>query len=540
MPSYTAVVSAHNASVGKSVMRVTAVDLDEGANGALTYSLVGQRSPYVFGIDASSGVISFLRKPMDSVYDFYVRANDNGYLKLKSYTPVRVYIQNLLFKFEFLYYSFSFSETVQGPVGFKFKVIDDQGNPATSNVDFSIETGNNVRTNKDGTFTISSQGQLQVSQSLNYEAVQSYDLTIRANRSTFYTYAIVHIDVLDANDNKPEFESDPYVVNVPENAVVGRNIVQVRAHDKDSKENGLVSYQLSSESRSLSNVFAVDSKTGWLSVNSSLDREAVPSYTVKIDAKDHGRDISLNSTTTVNIIVDDINDSPPVFSKQVYKVSIREDLPVYSTVLFLNTTDKDTNSNVIYYIVQGDHQNKFDIDQASGKIYLSAKLDREMFPRYLLNITAFDGAFTASALVKIEIADVNDNKPVCQQSSLRLAVYEDIVVGSHIVTINASDTDNNSTIIFQTHGHSNMFNIDKSKGKKEGLICMTWLMYTAYLPTYPTCLPAYLPAYLPTTPPFNPTTHARNKCSLHKVSIKTIKGSTHYLGDKIEFNLSPR
>jgi hypothetical protein len=467
MPSYIAVVSPTNTSVGQSVIKVTAVDPDDGDNGALTYSLVGQRSPYVFGIDASSGVISFLRKPMESLYDFYIRANDNGYLKLKSYTPVRVYIQKLLFKFKYPYYSYQFSETFQGIVPARLSVIDEQGVPVTTNVDYSIEIGNHVRTNKDGTFSINSAGQLQVSKSLDYETVQSYDLTIKANRSTFSIYTIVHIDVLDANDNKPEFESDLYIVNVPENAAKGRNLVQVRAHDKDSKENALVSYQLSSQSQSLSHLFTVDSKTGWLSVNGTLDRETVASYHVKIDARDHGRDISLNSTTTVKIIVDDVNDSPPTFSQQIYQVSIREDQPVYSTVLNFDTVDKDSRSDVVYYIVQGDLQSKFDIDQASKKIYLRQKLDREMFPRYLLNVTAFDGAFSSSCLVEVEITDVNDNKPICQQSSLRLAVYEDLRVGSPIVTINASDidSDNNSRIVFQTHGHFDIFTINSDKGK---------------------------------------------------------------------------
>lgn len=466
MPSYTAVVSQSNTSVGESVIRVTAVDPDDGDNGALTYSLVGQRSPYVFGIDPSSGVISFVRRPMESIYDFYVRVNDNGYLKLKSYTPVRVYIQNLLFRFKDPLYSFTLSETFQGTVPAKFAVIADKEIPVKSNVDYCIEIGNNVRTNKNGTFTVTSTGQLQVSQNLDYETVQSYDLTIRANRSTFSAYAVVHIDVLDANDNKPEFESQLYVVHVPENAAKGRNIVQVRAHDKDSKENALVSYRFSPESQSLSHIFSIGLKTGWLSVNGSLDRENVPSYVVKIEARDHG-DNFLSSTTNVRIVVDDINDTPPVFSQQIYTVSISEDLPVNSTILTLKTTDQDSNADVIYYIVQGDLHNKFDIDHDSGKIYLSAMLDREMFPRYLLNITAFDGAFIASCIVKIEIMDVNDNKPICP-ASLSLAVYEDLKVGSPMITVNATDidADNNSKIIFHTHSHSDIFSIQEDEGKK--------------------------------------------------------------------------
>ena len=82
---------------------------------------------------------------MESVYNFYVRANDNGYLKLRSYTPVRVYIENLIFKFKYPQYSFTFSESAQGTVPATFTLIDDGGNPVSSNIDYSVEVGNDIR-----------------------------------------------------------------------------------------------------------------------------------------------------------------------------------------------------------------------------------------------------------------------------------------------------------------------------------------------------------------------------------------------------------
>lgn len=148
------------------------------------------------------------------------------------------------------------------------------------------------------------------------------------------------------------------------------------------------------------------------------------------------------------------------------QVSVREDLPVYSTVLILNTTDSDISPEIAYYIVSGNVQNVFGVHQSSGKLFLASKLDRETYQSYRLNITAFDGVYTASAFVDVEVTDVNDNRPVCEQSFLRINVFEDEQVGSKLVTINASDVDDDSNngIMFWGHSYFDVFTIEKNNG----------------------------------------------------------------------------
>jgi len=55
----------------------------------------------------------------------------------------------------------------------------------------------------------------------------------------------VDIAVVDANDNRPEFEQSVYDVKVPENTAVGSVLVQVRAKDRDAGLNGRVRYKFS-------------------------------------------------------------------------------------------------------------------------------------------------------------------------------------------------------------------------------------------------------------------------------------------------------
>lgn len=54
---------------------------------------------------------------------------------------------------------------------------------------------------------------------------------------------------------------------------------------------------------------------------------------------------------------------------------------------------------------------------AEWKLYVKRPLDREDQDLFLLNITASDGLFMATAVVEVTVMDTNDNIPVCVQVS---------------------------------------------------------------------------------------------------------------------------
>ena len=69
-----------------------------------------------------------------------------------------------------------------------------------------------------------------------------------------------------------------------------------------------------------------------LIVNANLDRERISMYTLQIVAIDGGSP-PRTGTLTLRVHVQDLNDSPPVFSKQRYFTTTSEDVPVGGSIL---------------------------------------------------------------------------------------------------------------------------------------------------------------------------------------------------------------
>lgn len=53
----------------------------------------------------------------------------------------------------------------------------------------------------------------------------------------------------------------------------------------------------------------------------------------------------LTGSGTVHVIVQDVNDHSPEFERQIYSVTVAENLPVGSSVLQAHAVDKDTGLN---------------------------------------------------------------------------------------------------------------------------------------------------------------------------------------------------
>lgn len=74
--------------------------------------------------------------------------------------------------------------------------------------------------------------------------------------------ARVEVEVIDLNDNLPEFEADLYNISIVENLPNGFSVLQIVASDQDQGDNGEFSYQLEDRTKA----FTMDSRTGWITV----------------------------------------------------------------------------------------------------------------------------------------------------------------------------------------------------------------------------------------------------------------------------------
>ncbi|KAF7662652.1 hypothetical protein LDENG_00230690 [Lucifuga dentata] len=473
---------------GTSVIKIAASDMDEGSNADIEYSIEAdvENVEENFEIHPTSGVIVTKESLIgleNELYAFFVRAKDTG--NPSKHSVVQVYIRIVapetpIPKFSEPQYRYTIAEDL--PIGTELDVIQAESEQP---VFYSLVRGNTPESNEDEVFVVERDtGALKLQKSLDHETTKWYQLTLLAQTKhedyDIVASVYVNIQVKDLNDNKPVFESDPYEAVIVENLPSGTMVIQVKATDQDSGTNGHVAYSLDPKqtSQDISELFAVNSETGWVTTLKELDREKMSKYTVGILATDLGDQVQHVSGTKVEVTVADVNDNPPRFTAEIYKGTVSEDDPPPSGVIaILSTTDDDSEDikkQVNYFITGGDPLGQFAIEhiQNEWKVSVRKPLDREKKDSYLLNITASDGIFTAKAVVEVKVLDANDNSPVCEKSLYAESVPEDSPAGRLILQVSATDADirSNAQISYELQGAgSELFTIDSDTGELKTL-----------------------------------------------------------------------
>ncbi|VDO48457.1 unnamed protein product [Brugia timori] len=115
--------------------------------------------------------------------------------------------------------------------------------------------------------------------------------------------ALLEINLLDVNDNAPVFEQKLCNTTIMENITIPSNILQIKASDSDSGQNGKVHYSIVASSV---NGFSIDYESGWIKLHQKLDSRFNPA-TLLVRAKDSGQPAQ-SSTINCAINIVDIND----------------------------------------------------------------------------------------------------------------------------------------------------------------------------------------------------------------------------------------
>uniref|UniRef100_UPI0037E70F38 uncharacterized protein n=1 Tax=Semicossyphus pulcher TaxID=241346 RepID=UPI0037E70F38 len=262
---------------------------------------------------------------------------------------------------------------------------------------------------------------------------------------------VIHVTVLDANDNVPVFSQTVYKASLPENSPVDTVVLTVSATDADEGINGEVIYGFDDVSDE-NQVFSLNSKTGEVKVAGSIDYEKESSYEMQISAKDG---LGLASYATLIIEITDVNDNAPVIYLKSLTNPIPENVSPGTEVGIINVQDRDSETN---------RQVRCSIQQnvpfklvPSIKNYYSlvstGQLDRELVSDYNITITATDEGsppLSSSKTVQLSVADINDNPPVFEEQSYSAYVSENNKPGSTLCSVTARDPDwrQNGTVIY--------------------------------------------------------------------------------------------
>ncbi|XP_058590041.1 protocadherin beta-10 [Neofelis nebulosa] len=236
--------------------------------------------------------------------------------------------------------------------------------------------------------------------------------------------------VRDINDHSPMFRDKETVLKILENTAEGTAFRLERAEDSDGGLNGIQSYIINPNP--FFHIKISDSDEGMiypeLVLDKALDREKQHELSLTLTALDGGSP-PRSGTTTIRIVILDINDNAPQFSQTMYETQAPENSPVGSLIAKVSAGDIDSgiNADISYsfFDASEDIRETFQINPFSGEIVLIVLLDYELVKSYKINIQAMDGGgLAATCTVLVEVLDINDNPPELIMSSLSNHVAE--------------------------------------------------------------------------------------------------------------------
>ncbi|XP_006731575.1 protocadherin gamma-B3, partial [Leptonychotes weddellii] len=271
-----------------------------------------------------------------------------------------------------------------------------------------------------------------------------------------------HISVViqDVNDNPPTFSQNITELEISELALTGATFSLESAQDSDVGVNSLQQYYLNPNPHfSLIQKENPDgSRYPELVVKTPLDREEQSYHHLVLTAVDGG-DPSRSCTTQIRVVVADANDNPPVFTQDVYRASVRENLPVGSSVLSVMATDLDegVNAEITYAFINIGNvvRQLFKLDNKTGELTTGGELDFEERESYTIGVEAKDGGrHTAHCKIQIDILDENDNAPEVTLDSESKHIQEDAELGTVVALIKTRDLDSefNGEVFCQLKG----------------------------------------------------------------------------------------
>lgn len=222
--------------------------------------------------------------------------------------------------------------------------------------------------------------------------------------------------------------------------------------------------------------FQIDSEGGTISVSpgATFDVDVQEAYNLTILAMDAP---GLNTTTLIKVNILDSNDNPPqILSPRGLNLTLPEDTPTGLVILeAINATDEDhgLNAEIQFLIISGDDTNSFSVDPSTGKITLTAPLDREGGTGEIVTlvIAAQDQGIPPlqdTIDVIIFITDINDFPPSFQQDSYMESVTEGVRSGIGVLQVVALDRDEGPGGVVSysiIEGSDGNFDIDPETGE---------------------------------------------------------------------------
>lgn len=478
-PKFSQIFSAHvpeNSPLGYTVTRVTTSDEDIGVNAVSRYSIIDRSLPFTINPSTGDIVISRpLNREDTDRYRIRVSAHDSGWTVSTDVTIFVTDVNDNAPRFSRPSYYLDCPELSE--IGSKVTQVSatDPDEGSNGQVFYFIKSQSEY-------FRINATtGEIFSKQVLKYQNVSGFS-NVNINRHSFIVTSsdrgnpsllsetTVTINIVDSNDNAPQFLKIKYFTPVTKNVKVGTKLIRVTAvDDKDFGLNSEVEYFVSGENHS--GKFKLDNNTGWISVASSLISDLNQNFVITVTAKDKGNP-PLSSQATVQIVVTEENYHTPEFSQTHVTAALPESHSIGAMVRTVSARDRDTAMNGVirYSISSGNEGGVFAINSSTGVLTLAKALDYELCQKHEMTVSATDGGWVARTgycSVTVNVIDVNDNSPVFLPDEYLPTVLENAPSGTTVIHLNATDADSgtNAVIAYAVQSSdSDLFVIDPNTG----------------------------------------------------------------------------
>ena len=439
------VFSAEENSFGTRIGYLLASDSDDGIHGEVTYLLQDPGNFSVVFVGPTTGevlVSNNLDFEMQTFWNLTVIARDGA--GAESFVPLLILVTNVNDVLPEVTPATSIAtiphDTVAGYPLQTYSCTDGD----YSLTSLSIASGNDL-----GYFTLNSLNQLiwngmaenlltSIVVSLSLECVDDF-----ADEQRVLAYTAVTIQVGDLLP--PEFSSEVYEMDVPENREVGLSIVNVTA----TRDGHTIEYSLDELFASLP--FAVEPQTGFVRLTSSLNRENTSYYVFPV----HARDVETDAVgvALVAVTVTDINDNPPVITPEVQSLGLSEamalDLPF--AIFRCSDNDEGQNGDTVFFLMP---PNPFTISEG-GQVSISTPLNFEEQSQHNITVTCSDRGSppqSISATLLVEVTGTNEHPPMFLSATYSFSILEGEVLGTLVGVVSATDSDLGGQLQYQLIG----------------------------------------------------------------------------------------
>ncbi|XP_019221771.1 protocadherin alpha-C2 isoform X12 [Oreochromis niloticus] len=375
-----------NSPIGSLVIDLNATDLDEGLNSDISYSYslyTSEKTQETFNLNPATGEITvkgMLNYEHFRIYDMEVIAADKGATSLTGQCTIKILVEDMNDNHpEISIKSFQspVTENIELDTVIAVVSVSDKDSGDNGIVDLHIPDNMpfKLRESSDNYY------ELVVSEPLDREKVPEYDITFTVTdrgSPPLSDNETMTLELLDVNDNVPQFPQSFYTIRVMENNAPGALLSSLTAFDPDLHENQYLVYFIIEReiaNTSMSMLFSINPENGNLYALKTFDYEIEKEFLFHIEARDSGSP-PLSSNVTVHIIIVDQNDNAPVIVSpwRAQGSVVEEKIPrstdkgsLIAKVIALDT-DSVHNSRITYQFLQVTDATLFSLDQYNGEI----------------------------------------------------------------------------------------------------------------------------------------------------------------------------